>query len=44
MVARIATYSFTGDAQELGKRAEGHRLTDLALRSTGGVLRHIPFI
>ena len=22
MVARIATYSFTGDAQELGKRAE----------------------
>ena len=30
--------------EELGKRAEGHRLTDLALRSTGGVLRHIPFI
>ena len=30
--------------EELGERTEGHRLTDLALRTTGGVLRHIPFI
>jgi dihydroflavonol-4-reductase len=30
--------------EELGERTEGHRATDLALRTTGGVLRHIPFI
>jgi len=29
--------------EELGKRAEGHRLTDLALRTTGGALRLLPF-
>ena len=29
MVARIATYSFTGDAQELGKRAEAGILPTL---------------
>ena len=28
---------------ELGKRAEGHRLTDLALRGTGRALRLLPF-
>jgi hypothetical protein len=30
--------------EELGPRAEGHRLTDLALRTTGSALRHVPFI
>jgi len=30
--------------EELGERTEGYRLTDLALRTTGGILRHIPFI
>ena len=29
--------------EELGKRAEGHRLTDLALRTTGSALRLLPF-
>jgi dihydroflavonol-4-reductase len=29
--------------EELGKRAEGHRLTDLALRTTGNALRLLPF-
>jgi dihydroflavonol-4-reductase len=28
---------------ELGKRAEGHRMTDLALRTTGSALRLLPF-
>jgi dihydroflavonol-4-reductase len=28
---------------ELGKRAEGHQLTDLALRATGSALRVLPF-
>jgi dihydroflavonol-4-reductase len=28
---------------QLGKRAEGHRLTDLALRTTGNALRLLPF-
>src|SRR3954465_8986478 len=28
---------------ELGNRAEGHRLSDLALRTTGGALRLLPF-
>jgi dihydroflavonol-4-reductase len=30
--------------EELGQRAQGHRLTDLALRSTGTAMRMIPFI
>src|SRR4051795_4370190 len=29
--------------EELGNRAEGHRLTDLALRTTGGALGLLPF-
>ena len=29
--------------EELGERAEGHRLTDLALRATGRALRVLPF-
>lgn len=29
--------------EELGERAEGHRLTDFALRTTGGALRMLPF-
>jgi dihydroflavonol-4-reductase len=30
--------------EELGRRAEGHRLTDLALRTTGTAMRMVPFI
>jgi UDP-glucose 4-epimerase len=29
--------------EELGRRAEGHQLTDLALRATGTALRVLPF-
>ena len=29
--------------EELGKRAEGHQLTDLALRATGTAFRVLPF-
>ena len=29
--------------EELGKRAEGHRVTDFALRTTGNALRLLPF-
>jgi dihydroflavonol-4-reductase len=29
--------------EELGERAEGHRMTDLALRTTGSALRLLPF-
>jgi dihydroflavonol-4-reductase len=29
---------------ELGKRAQGHGLTDAALRATGGAIRMIPFV
>jgi hypothetical protein len=29
--------------EQLGERAEGHRLTDLALRATGRALRVLPF-
>lgn len=42
MVARIATYSFTGDAQELGKRAEAGILPILkATRPTETRLDHV---
>jgi dihydroflavonol-4-reductase len=30
--------------EELGTRAEGHQLTDAALRMTGGALRMLPFV
>jgi hypothetical protein len=29
--------------EELGRRAEGHQLTDIALRTTGTALRVLPF-